>query len=246
LAVAIVGGFYVWLGASGLWQVFKGPTPVGRVAPALGGLMFIGIGVLLFGVAAGKIRSARLLIRAERRVERRGRVIRLIWDTAPMRLFFWLASLSIGRRKAPPVTAAMATEVLLGNAADSLFASLPKHQRGRLEEVPDVIKALERAATSLRARRDQLDQAVAEAGLARGTRGETVVRELAAARDAVGARLQAAVTALENLRLDLLRLRAGVGGADDLTGSLEEARRIGQIVDAELEARREVDRLAPG
>jgi hypothetical protein len=163
-----------------------------------------------------------------------------------MRLLFRIAGIGLGRHKAQPAAAPAATEVLLGTAADALFDALPKNQRARLREVPDVIKALERAATSLRSRRDQLERAIAEAGSAGGERRDTVVSEIAAARDAAATRLQAAVTALENLRLDLLRLRAGIGGADDLTGSLEEARRIGQMVDAELEGRREADRLAPG
>jgi len=52
------------------------------------------------------------------------------------------------------------------------------------------------------------------------------------------------VGALENLRLDLLRLRAGVGSPDDLTASIEEARSVGEAVDVELAARQEVDSLA--
>ena len=249
LAVAVAGAFYVWLGASGILKVVLegGPGGVRRhVYALLAGLMFTGLGVFVLGLAAGKIRSVGILSPPERQEARRSRLIRLIWGTAPMRLFFRIAGLGIGRPKETPATAPMATELLLGAAAGSLFEALPKAQRVRLEEVPDVIKALERAATTLRARRDQLEQAVAEAGVAQGTRGAAVVRELVAARDAATARLQAAVTALENLRLDLLRLRAGVGGADELTGSLEEARRIGEIVEAELEGRREADRLAPG
>ena len=57
-------------------------------------------------------------------------------------------------------------------------------------------------------------------------------------------RLGAAVAALENLRLDLLRLRAGVGSPDDLTASIEEARSVGEAVDLELAARREIELLA--
>jgi hypothetical protein len=49
------------------------------------------------------------------------------------------------------------------------------------------------------------------------------------------------VGALENLRLDLLRLRAGMGRPDDLTASIEEARSVGEAVEVELAARREVE-----
>jgi hypothetical protein len=57
-------------------------------------------------------------------------------------------------------------------------------------------------------------------------------------------RLAAAIAALENLRLELLRLRAGVGQPDDLTASIEEARGVGEAVNLELEAVRETEALS--
>jgi hypothetical protein len=48
---------------------------------------------------------------------------------------------------------------------------------------------------------------------------------------------------LEGIRLDLLRLHAGVGSPDDLTTNLERARAISEAVNAELAGREEVDRL---
>jgi len=245
LVAGTAGGGCLWMGVSALRTAIAGATipQLDRVSVALGSLLFIALGVALLGVALGRIRSLTLF-RPETMESRRGRFIRAIWDNAPMRLLLRIAGIGLGRQKPQLSAAPGATEVLLGSAADALFDALPKDQRARLREVPDVIKALERAATSLRARRDQLEQAIAEAGGAGGERRDAVVREIAAARDAAETRLRTAVTALENLRLDLLRLRAGVGGADDLTCSLEEARRIGQMVDAELEGRREADRLA--
>jgi hypothetical protein len=66
---------------------------------------------------------------------------------------------------------------------------------------------------------------------------------MANARDRVRQRLATAVAALEGIRLDLLRLHAGVGSPDDLTANLEHARDISVAVNAELAAREEVDRL---
>jgi eukaryotic-like serine/threonine-protein kinase len=54
-------------------------------------------------------------------------------------------------------------------------------------------------------------------------------------------KLGEALGALETLRFDLLRLHGGVGTIDGLTADLGAARRIGEHVDALLEARREVD-----
>jgi hypothetical protein len=70
-----------------------------------------------------------------------------------------------------------------------------------------VIRRLERDAESLRRRGDQ------------------------------GERLASAVAALENLRLGMLRLRAGTGTVSDLTADLSRARELGDRIDAELEVK---------
>ncbi len=53
-------------------------------------------------------------------------------------------------------------------------------------------------------------------------------------------------SALENLRLDLLRLRAGVGEATEITGAVEAARQVGADISAEIEGRAEVERPTGG
>ena len=70
-----------------------------------------------------------------------------------------------------------------------------------------------------------------------------MIDELGVARNLIRQRLGSAVGALENLRLGLLRLVAGVGVPDDLTADIEQAREIGDRIDAELAARQEVNRL---
>jgi hypothetical protein len=59
----------------------------------------------------------------------------------------------------------------------------------------------------------------------------------------VAQRLATAVAALENIRLDLLRLTAGVGTVDQISADLSAARRIGADVDAVLAGRQEVETL---
>lgn len=66
------------------------------------------------------------------------------------------------------------------------------------------------------------------------------VDELHAARERARDRLESAVAALENMRLDLLRLQAGIGTPDQLTEDLEKAQEVSAAVDAELEGRVEV------
>ena len=72
------------------------------------------------------------------------------------------------------------------------------------------------------------------------------VGERETARDRARERLEETVAALENLRLDLLRLHAGVGSPDDLTAALEKAREMGDAIDAELAGRSAVRMLLEG
>jgi hypothetical protein len=72
------------------------------------------------------------------------------------------------------------------------------------------------------------------------------VAELTAARDAARARLGEAVAALETIRLDLLRLRAGAGSVDRITADLAAAGDVGSAVDRLLAAGEEVERALGG
>ena len=69
---------------------------------------------------------------------------------------------------------------------------------------------------------------------------DALERDLAAARDAAKQRLADAVTALETIRLDLLRLTAGAGSVEGLTADLAEARAVSEQVGRLLAARDEV------
>jgi serine/threonine-protein kinase len=103
------------------------------------------------------------------------------------------------------------TMVALGRAAGELFDALPAAERARFAEVPALVARLQDDAERLEARAGD-DPAAAE-------------------------RRQLTVAALEAVRLDLLRLHAGRGSADQLTRDLEAARQLGARVDAALEHR---------
>ncbi len=171
------------------------------------------------------------------------RFFKRIWEGRAGHWFLKLAGIGVRKNRALPAPAADApTEVLLGRAAGELFDQLTDDQRRRLGDVHAVIGCLERTAALLRSRRDAIRQALADAGPAGDSpRREQLTQELETARDATEKRLGAAVAALENLRLDLLRLRAGLGRPDDLTASLQEARAVGDAVDIEVAARREME-----
>ncbi|HEX8724857.1 MAG TPA: serine/threonine-protein kinase [Gemmatimonadaceae bacterium] len=98
------------------------------------------------------------------------------------------------------------TAVLLARATEDLFHALPGYQREQLAEVPALLAKLQSDAEALR-RLDDADPGKAS-------------------------RLEAAVAALENLRLDLLRLQAGRATVQELTADIDRARDVGRMVDA--------------
>jgi hypothetical protein len=160
----------------------------------------------------------------------------------------WLAGLGlkVERQNVPPATDR--TELVLGDAAGALYKALLPSVRHRFGDVPMVIGRLEADAGALRERERALSQALAQAQPDRAPGGgaarrDAAIGELMAARDATRRRLETAVAALENIRLDLLRLQAGVGSPDDLTADLEKAREINEAVNAEIEGRKAVDEV---
>jgi predicted Ser/Thr protein kinase len=126
------------------------------------------------------------------------------------RWMFRFAGIGLGARQALPA-AGERTELALGHAVDQLYRALPDADRAQLEDVPALIARLEADALALREQADTPHGA---------------------------ARLATAVAALESLRLDLLRIHAGVGSVDELTRDLDAAREVGERVDAQIEAQR--------
>ena len=114
------------------------------------------------------------------------------------------------------------TELALALAAEQLYAALPKATRRELGDLPAVIHRLEADAQRMRARLEELQDAVG------------------GARETVQLRLAETVAALENVRLALLRLSSGTGTVQSLTTDLAAARAVGEAVDLLLQGQREV------
>ncbi len=131
------------------------------------------------------------------------------------------------------------TEIAIGLAAQDLFDALPRDVQQRFRELPRVIRALEDEAQAIRTRISKLGNTMADAAVAgQPTSGERerLVTDLQAARERQQQRLAAALSALEAIRLDLLRLSAGVGDPEALTRAIATAQRVGTDVDAMLKA----------
>jgi len=146
------------------------------------------------------------------------------------RLGRWMLRLAGGKEARALPAANEPTELALGRAADALFAALPAAEQRRLVEVPALIRQLEGDVQAFRRHDVALMRALGEAA----GRADAV-RDLEAARKHASAKLAAALSALENLRIDLLRISAGQAAGPGLTAHLEAARRIGREVDARME-----------
>jgi eukaryotic-like serine/threonine-protein kinase len=145
------------------------------------------------------------------------------------------------------VPAGEPTEVALASAIDDLFDQLPRDVRTRFKDVHAVIRRLESDAATLRKRDMKLSDALARVEMHAPSTSrndqDRLREELESARAAARTRLATTVSAIESVRLDLLRLQVGVGSPDDLTADLERARDIARAIDSELSSRDEVERV---
>ncbi len=136
-----------------------------------------------------------------------------LWARRFGRWFFRVAGIGLTPPARHAIASADATELVLGRSVLAAYEALPETERSQVRDVPEVVVRLENEAEALRAR------------------GQT------------GERLAETVAALENVRLALLKLRAGTGSVGDLTEWLERAREIGEAVDRRSGAEREVNDL---
>jgi len=217
------GGFYA--GAGNYYVDGGGPGIIGTILVVQ--LVIVARRLLRHGYTFADIRDALL---AEARVQEeeadavgQGKWMRRlnqwwhrVWAGGFGRWFFKLAGTGLEEPARQLRPSADATEVVLGRSTMAAYDALPASLGSGARQVPAVVARLERRAERLRAAGD------------------------------TGERLNDTVAALENVRLALLRLQAGTGSLDDLTGVLDQAREIGDAVDRQLagaaEVRRALDR----
>jgi hypothetical protein len=235
-----------WLSAAGLGTAALAVTlgssavlaPFAGIAAALG---------LMVGLPAGGLALSRL---QRRRDLDTGLWLR-IWRGPIGRLIFGRLRAFEGRPALPSGFTFRPTELVLGMAAERLFDELPKETREELRELPDVLRRLEHDAGRMRARLEELNDALQgaeERGRLSGqiagdikARRDRVVTDLEGERELVQRRLKDAVAALETIRLNLLKLHAGAGSVQSLTTDLTLARAAAQEVELLLEAHKEID-----
>ena len=182
-------------------------------------------------------------LRWKRLRENAGPRLARFWDGRVGKFLGQVASWNL-RGKA--VATDRATEVAIAMSAEDMFASLPKEMRRQLGDVPAVLTALRQRATSARQHLASLDESILQAERAPArdaakVKQDALITDLRSARQQVDTRMSEVVTALETIRLDLLRLQAGVGSVEHITLDLAAAEEVGREADRLVAGRREVE-----
>lgn len=215
-----------WLGGALGTVIVVGTQAPGVVWPILGALGAATVGLFQW---------RRTTLRSDRNGLRRLR----FWKG---RLAKWLFTLAGWRAEVPDGAGALThrpTELAIGAVVEGLFESLPKETRQSLGDLPSVVSALEADAQRMREAVDDIDALLGSAP----DGDEDVRSRLLKQRDAARVRLEQAVAAIENLRIDLLRLRAGQVRVDGVTANLGNARDLAHQIDRLLEGHAETDQL---
>ena len=236
-----------WIGGAGTGvamvtlAVMNAIEPVGAFA-----LMTTFAWSLTIGVGSGMGALVMLQRRRDVDAEFWGR----FWTGRFGRWLFGVARMFTSAKALPASLTHRPTELALGMAAEQLYETLPKETRAQLRDLPDVVHRLEQDAQRMRARLEELQEALADVGHGSSpgspdptiaARHDRIVADLSAERDLVQQRLRDAVAALETIRLNLLRLHAGTGTVQSLTTDLGLAREIARDIGAQVDAYREIE-----
>ncbi|MCZ6917549.1 MAG: serine/threonine-protein kinase [Gemmatimonadetes bacterium] len=144
------------------------------------------------------------------------------------------------------------TEIAIGVAVSGLFHSLPKATRESMADLPGIVEKLEADAHRLRLQVEEFDELLSmagNAGAAPATSDEDslagqrhrATERIRAARDKAQRQFAQTVAALENLRVDLLRMRAGTMNLESVTANLGTAQELGAQIDRLLDAHSDIE-----
>jgi serine/threonine-protein kinase len=211
-----------------------------------------GHALLLTGAALSAVIGAVFLHRSDKRTDRKGKHRLRLWRGAVGKALFELGGEGVDVRTVSPALTHRPTEVAIGMVVRGLFEALPKPLRSNLGDLPQVVRSLEADAWRMRENMKELDALLVDAPGTRltsaGGNAESpdaarrVVELLRTTRAEAAERLAQAVAALEKLRLDLLKLRAGNISVAGVTANLGEARELSAQVRRLLAGMEEVQR----
>jgi predicted Ser/Thr protein kinase len=211
---------------------------------------WLGTGLLGFGGGVAMLTGLLTLYVAQSRRDVIGERRLRYFGGRLGRWIFKLAGLGLGPRAGVAAGGHRPTELAIAFAAEDLFDELPKEIRSAIPGVPETLQRLEQHARAIRTRMEGLEQSLMDAGQhappgAQAQR-DALLADLTAARDAARTRLSETVAALESIRLDLLRLRAGAGNLGRVTADLQLANEVSASVDRLLAGQEEIERSLRG
>ena len=220
---------------------FAGAAGVG----ALAATHALAAPVAAFGVLAldAGIVGTALTLRWRRLREGSGSRLARFWEGRVGQKLAAISGYKLGLRAIP---ANRPTELAISMSAEALFANFSSEMRESLGDVPSAMHALESHAKAARALIDELDATIEQAMHsaapdASTERREALVADLRDRRAAAEARRAEVVSAMENVRLNLLRLQAGIGSVEGVTQDLSAAQAIGDGAARLLEGVREAE-----
>ena len=209
-------------------------SPLGNhLLPSLGEVGVFAIGAFIFTAASALPLLNAAGIPMFPRVMRPAHSLReRFWNSRVGRTL--AMTLFRGPRALPAANAFRPTEIALGTAIGDLWRALPSSYRETLEDLPGVVQRLEQHATRAREVLVRVDESPSSTSSA---------ADLAPTRERGRRDLEAAVSALESIRLDLLRLLGGDADLAPMTTVLDAAKRVGADLDRLSDAQREVERV---
>lgn len=220
LRVMIAAGLWGVLGPVWVWKTMRTRVSDHSYSTSLPGVVILFASLASFGLAIA------MLMMNPGRATGVERLITRLWTGPVGRALFRLASWRLGDQPA----GGFAVSANTGSGPLSLIAALPLGTRRELGGARAGIERLEQALRALAERQRSLEDAIAEAGTATPAadaaleaRRAELLRDLVRSRDDAVTRRERLGSALENVRLQLLRLKSGVGSAADVAAELRSA-----------------------
>jgi serine/threonine-protein kinase len=187
------------------------------------GIIIAAASTVLFGLAIA------FLMMNPARATGVDRLIAWLWTGPFGRALFRLAAWRLDEADAGAASFTSAAT----SAPLALIAALPRATRRALGSARERIEQMEQALGALAERQRHVESALADAGGSSAptdpglrTRRAELVSGLSSARDAAIVSRERLASALENVRLQLLRLRSGVGTVADVVAELSAAERF--------------------
>jgi hypothetical protein len=216
--VIIAGGLYAVLATAYVLKRMRVEYAPGLYRLTLPGTITLFSSAVIFGL------SLALLLMNASRASVLDRLAMFVWSSPCGRWVFRRAA----RGLTPGATAAPAA--LTASRPLALIAGMPRAMRLELKECKSRIQQLEQALDALANRQRDLDAAIAQADAPTQTttpamraRHAELLQDLSQARAATIAKREQLAGALENVRLQLLRMQSGVGSRADVLAELRTA-----------------------